>query len=155
MRRFLILAMLILVSPAGHPAKLYKWVDSTGHVSFQDHPPPAAIENFEVEEMKQEAETSPAKDQPTMPVTLFSVENCQSCAEIRSYLERRNIPVTILDPEQDEQVASKMKEQFGRIEVPIVLLGKKELKGVNVPWLATELDSAGFPAVAKDRSASR
>lgn len=148
MRKFLVLAVLFFVSPGGYPAKLYKWVDSTGHVSFQDRPPPAAIENFDVEEMEQ-GTASPPKDQSERSVTLFSVENCQSCAEIKSYLERRNIPVTILDPEQDEQVASKMKEQFGRIEVPIVLLGKKELKGVNVPWLASELDNAGFPAEAK------
>lgn len=136
--------MCMLVAPVS-AAKLYQWVDGKGRITYQDRPPPSGVDNYEVRDM-QVVESDAAEGSQSVPVVMYTVQNCPSCEEVRAYLQRHNVRVTFKDPEQEQSVATEMQERFGRVEVPIVLIGEKELIGVNVPWLSSELKSAGIGA---------
>lgn len=143
MQNLLLSLLLILIAGNAQAGKLYRWEDARGHVTYQDRPPPPLVKEFEVSDVESSVGAEEKADQPKQ-VVLYAVDNCLSCEEIRAYLQSRKISVIFKDPEKEASVAVEMAERFGRVEVPIVLIGDKELKGVNVSWLASELDSAGF-----------
>jgi len=145
----------LLVSAPVHAAKLYKWVDEHGRVSYQDSPPPKDS-NFSETALSDPDAVDPATksylDKLTAaasksPVVLFSIPDCDGCDLIRSYLEKRNVPFEEKNVDNDPGIQEELKSVAGRLEVPLVVLGERVLRGYSRSVLDTEFDSAGYPKI--------
>ena len=150
---FPILLGALLISTPANAAKLYKWVDEQGKVSYQDRPPPGNS-NFSETVLSDPDAVDPATKsyQDKMaaaasksPVVLFSIPNCDGCDLIRSYLEKRNIPFEEKNVEKDRKLQEELKGFAGRLEVPLLVIGERVLRGYSRPILETEMDLAEFP----------
>jgi glutaredoxin len=153
MYRFIVLALLSFVvglAPAG-AAKLYKWVDRQGNVSYHDQPPPEGS-GYRVEEKpiasgekpKKKTNDSNAKAVEKFPVVLYSATKCDSCDLARAYLDKRKVPYTVKQVEGDLKVQAELKQKIGSLSVPTILIGEKVMKGYLESLLEGELDAAGY-----------
>jgi hypothetical protein len=91
-----VLVTALAVAPA-YAAKLYKWVDERGNISYQDRPPPEGAGRVEEKTLREgrggnsgspEAAEAAAKS----PVTLYMVPKCSPCDAARAYLRKRGVP---------------------------------------------------------------
>lgn len=151
MRVLLILLTTLLTVPWGAASaqKLYKWVDSQGNVSYQDHPPPANSE-ITVEEKRITSRRAPEGGDDAAeknPVVLYAVPKCSSCDEARKYLKSRNVPFAEKNVEGNVKLQQELKQKAGGLSVPTILVGTKVLNGYLESLLAGELDQAGYPKI--------
>lgn len=150
LRSVLILCAMVSMSSAV-AGNLYRWVDSSGKVQYTDQPPPATAKNVEQKNFGAnviEGDTLPYETRLAVqrnPVVLY-VNNCGvSCDKARALLKTRRIPYTARNPETTPADAEALKKLAGTLVVPVLVVGKKHLKGFEVDgWNAT-LDDAGYP----------
>lgn len=140
-------AMLISIPPV-QAARLYKWVDKDGNVSYHDRRPFEA--GYRVEEKDIGARSQAPNDTPPeviekFPVVLYSASKCDSCDAARTYLKRRGIPFTEKNVEGDRKLQEELIKQAGGLAVPTIMVGTKILKGYMESLLEGELDDAGYP----------
>ncbi len=141
------LAMLLAAVPAD-AAKLYKWVDAQGNVSYQDRPPPS--DGGKVEERTVKT-TTPGGD-PALgavaaqhPVVLYTTNKCAPCDIARNYLNSRKIPFTEKSAATDVAVQEELRKKAGALTVPTVSIGSKVITEYSQAWIESELDQAGYP----------
>lgn len=142
-----VLGMLFTAAAAG--AKLYKWVDKDGNVSYHDRPPPAEG-GYKVEERDIGAAEKTKADgaeeiAAKFPVVLYSIPVCGSCDLARTYLQKRKVPFSEVNLESDPKVQETARKKFGSLSVPIITIGEKVMKGYLESLLEGELDQAGYP----------
>ena len=145
-----VLVTMLAVAPA-YAAKLYKWVDERGNVSYQDRPPPEGVGKVEEKNLRDghggdsgspEAAEAAAKS----PVTLYMVPKCSSCDAARVYLKKRGVPFTEVNvSEKNPQAQQEMRKKIGELSVPTITVGSKVMQGYVESLLAGELDQAGYP----------
>ncbi len=146
----MLLAAAVAVQPA-HGAKLYKWVDENGNVSYQDSPPANGADYTEATLDVDDSGTGGADAEGlrelarTVPVTLYATSRCDGCDLTRIYLERRGIPFVEKDVENDAESQEALAKLLGRLEVPTVTVGERYVNGYNKPMLESELNAAGYP----------
>lgn len=145
-----VLATTLAVAPA-YAAKLYKWVDERGNVSYQDRPPPEGVGRVEektVREGRGVDSGSPAATEAATksPVTLYMVPKCSPCDAARVYLKKRGVPFTEINvSEKNPQAQQEMVKKIGELSVPTITVGSKIMQGYVESLLAGELDQAGYP----------
>jgi len=145
----LLLALLVVV-PA-HAAKLYKWVDERGNVTYLDRPPPEGSGKVEEKNMRTGNEYgngSPAAVEAAakFPVTLYMVPRCSSCDAARQYLRNRKVPFKEVDvSEKNQEAQLEMRKKVGDLAVPTLTIGSKVMKGYIESLLEGELNEAGYP----------
>lgn len=140
-----IAASLLVVSGAPQADKLYRWVDEQGNVSFQDHPPPSEVVSFEERSLGSAGTGGvDAEAPPPVPVVVYGIDDCDACADARTYLTAKGIAFTTRDPSQDQAVAKEMVERFGKAEVPIIAVGDEIVRGHSPLWLDSVLAKAGY-----------
>jgi glutaredoxin len=153
------LSCLLVAAPAA-AERLYKWVDPSGNVTYQDRPPPPGM-GGRVEE-KILRDKAGGGDDPSLsaiaaktPVTLYVTTKCAPCDLARAYLKGRKVPYTEIDVSEKNPDAQKaMREKVGELAVPTILVGTKVMKGYMESLLEGELDQAGYPKqVVKTESA--
>ena len=145
---------IILFSSLSAQADIYRWVDNNGKVVYSDQPPSANIKRADKIKSKgvkpgdvglpyslQQAVTN-------FPVTLFITPCGDPCTRGRELLAKRGIPYT----EMDATVAAAQEElkkiNGGRLEVPVLLVGRDTLKGFTEHSWNSALDAAGYPQTA-------
>lgn len=144
------LVLLFFVALAGvapaHAAKLYKWVDRDGNVSYQDRPPPS--DAGRVEEKRFGAGGSvfgSARDDATRPpVVLYSTPKCSACDGARAYLKARGVPFTEKNVEGDRKLQQELIKRAGGLAVPTITVGDKVMRGYLESLLEGELEQAGY-----------
>jgi glutaredoxin len=141
------LAIALAAGPAAG-AQLYKWVDDKGRVEWRDTPPPADAKNVETRTMHgNTVQTSnlPYSVQQAVknfPVTLWVVPDCEPCTAARNHLAKRGVPHTEHNAQKEP---AALKKLTGSMDVPILTVGSRTLKGyLDTDWDAA-LDSAGYP----------
>ena len=147
-----ILVMVLAVAglSVAQAETLYKWVDSQGRVSYHDKPPPEGSD-FRVEEKnldtgrKSEADDTLEKIVEQYPVVLYSVPVCGSCDLARVYLEKRKVPYSEHNLENNVELQQKLKQKLGALSAPTITIGEKVMKGYVESILEGELDTAGYP----------
>ena len=151
LRLKLVLIMMMLVSaPFAHAAKLYKWVDKDGNVSYHDQPPPSDA-GYRVEEKNLGGRTrAPSAAIPEdvlakFPVVLYSAPKCSSCDNARTYLKDRGVPFTEKNVDGDRKLQDELIKQSGGLAVPTIFVGGTVMKGYMESLLEGELDEAGYP----------
>ncbi len=145
----LLAAVLAVHAATATAAQLYRWVDDKGRVEWRDTPPPAnakKVERRTVGGSVIETSTLPYGLQQAVknfPVTLY-VSNCgDGCTSARAHLIRRGIPYTEKNPQDD--VAGYKKLTNGGMEVPMLFVGRDQLKGYLETSWDRALDTAGYP----------
>jgi hypothetical protein len=143
-----LLVAALVAAPAG--AELYKWTDAEGNVHYTDTPPPASAKKSERKKLtdKPSAPAVPYALQQAMknaPVTLYSYDCGDGCAKASALLARRGIPFTPKDP-LDPATREEMKKATGGDEVaPVLMVGRRVLKGYEEGAWNSALSAAGYP----------
>jgi len=149
MKRIAILfsAAILLATSAG-AAQLYRWVDEKGNVEWRDTPPPAnakKVEQRNVGGSSIQTSELPYSVQVAMknfPVTLWTTSCGAGCDQAKAHLTRRGVPYTEKDPQADVDAFQKLT---GSNEVPVLFVGKTQIKGYLDSQYDAALDAAGYP----------
>ncbi len=156
----LVTALMALGIPAAQADTLYKWVDSQGRISYHDQPPPDGA-GYRVEEKvlgtgnKHQEDDTLAKVVEKYPVVLYSVPACGSCDLARAYLQKRKVPFTEQNLDNNPELQQKLKKKIGSLSAPTITIGEKIMKGYVDSLLEGELDEVGYPKIeASESSAS-
>lgn len=147
----LIALPLVFASPMG-AAQVYRWVDADGKVHYTDQPPPPTAKNVQQKKVPV-AGTSGAEDasyalrqaKKNFPVTFFVTDCGQGCTQARQLLDKRGIPYGEKNPLQPADAEALKKVTGGKLEVPVLLIGKTVLRGFEESQWHGELDAAGYP----------
>src|SRR4051812_42553319 len=150
MRIQLLLVLAFAVTHAS-AAQLYRWEDEKGNVEYRDTPPPANAKKVEQRNIGAntiQTSTLPYSLQQAMknhPVTLWTFDCGTPCASARAHLVRRGVPYSERNGQKE---ADALKKLTGSMEVPVLMVGSKQLKGyLDSDWDAA-LDAAGYPRSA-------
>ena len=144
----ILLALFVFSTTSAHAAKLYKWVDKDGNVSYQDHPPPPNAGRVETRDLAT-TRSPEMKDgvAEKSPVVLYSIPRCQSCDLARAYLQKRKVPFVEKNVQGNPALQAEMKQKIGELMAPAILVGDKVIKNYVESWLESELDQAGYPKI--------
>ena len=131
----------------------YRWEDAQGRVYYSDQPPPPGARNVrKTREFDDDEEGAlPYRLQVVVekaPVTLYATDCGQPCDRARELLITRGVPHTMLDASTPEVQAELQKLTNGRVEVPVVVIGKVVLRGFEEGQWNSALDVAGYPSYA-------
>lgn len=147
------IAILILASILCGPvaaAQLYRWVDEKGRVEWRDTPPPPSakkVEQRSVGGSTIETSTLPYSVQvaaKNFPVTLWTAKCGPTCDQAKAHLVRRGVPHV----EKDAQADDNFEKLTGGTEVPVLYVGRTQIKGYAAPQYDAALDAAGYPSSA-------
>ncbi|MBI5783022.1 MAG: glutaredoxin family protein [Gammaproteobacteria bacterium] len=147
---FLFMALAVAGLSAAQAGALYKWMDSQGRVSYHDQPPPEGS-GYRVEEKNLGSGKKPAVDDTLgkivekYPVILYSVPVCGSCDLARIYLQKRKVPFTEQNLENNGELQQSLKKKLGSLSAPTIMIGEKVMKGYVESILEGELDTVGYP----------
>jgi glutaredoxin len=148
----LVTALMAIGIPAAQADTLYKWVDSQGHISYHDQPPPEGA-GYRVEEKvlgtgnKHKEDDKLAKVVEKYPIILYSVPDCDSCDLARLYLEKRKVPFTEQNLNTNPELQQTLKKKIGSLSAPTIMIGEKVMKGYVESVLEGELDGVGYPKI--------
>ena len=148
----LAIAACALACAAQAQSSVYRWVDKDGKVHFSSEPPPSDAQNVTEKRMGggNTAEGQlPYATQMAMksnPVTLYVSNSCGDyCTEGRQLLANRGIPYTEKNAEANPEDTEKLKALIGGLQVPVLVVGTKPIKGFAENTWHSALDSAGYP----------
>ena len=150
MRTLSLFLALLLGADMACAADLYKWVDAEGHVHYTDQPPPPSAKSVERKNPKGnliESDTVPFEVQEVAkkyPVTLYSFPECgDPCTSGEAYLNKRGIPYTMKNQDQDKVALQKLT---GGNQIPVLVVGTQPpIKGFQENQWKDILDLAGYP----------
>ncbi len=154
-----VMVLVVLGLSAAQADTLYKWVDSQGRVSYRDQPPPEGA-GYQVEQKvlgtshQSKEDDTLAKIAEKNPVVLYVAPGCSSCDLARAYLQKRKVPFTEQNVENNVGLQQKLKEITGSVSVPAITIGDKVMKGYLESILEGELDDAGYPKIETPESAA-
>jgi hypothetical protein len=145
------LLLALLLAGGAQAAQLYRWVDEKGRVEWRDTPPPPGAKKVErrtVGASVVETSTLPFSVQQAMqnfPLVLYVTDCGEGCSKAREHLNRRGLPYTERNPQDDFEAFRKLTD--GRVEVPLLFVGRQMLRGYEPGAWDTALDAAGYPRV--------
>ena len=143
LKTFLISLLTLAVSNA-NAAKLYKWVDANGNISYQDQPPPKNAKILSEKEVVESGDKQPYKN-PNLPkIVVYSVDDCELCDRLVTVLRVNEIPHVELPLEDDREAQSKILNKASSIIAPTIFIGEDIIQGGNEEKFREELRSAGF-----------
>jgi hypothetical protein len=150
MARLFVLALALTLSSGISLAaqQVYVWTDEHGNKEYRDTPPPPEAKNIERRDLgvstiqTSELPYSVQQAVNNFPVTLW-VMNCGAvCTDARNHLVRRGVPFTEKNPQADREAFEKLT---GGVEVPVLYIGNRKLKGYLASDWDAALDLAGYP----------
>lgn len=143
---WLSLATLLMVNNAW-AAKLYKWVDEDGNISYQAERPPSnatVLEETELKTSRPSASSSAvAAASERNPVVVYTVANCDNCEILLLRLKQLGVPAS----EQsllDENVQARILGLSGKLAAPTLFIGDRLVESITQENLIEELDAAGY-----------
>lgn len=152
-----VMALVAIGLSVAQAETLYKWVDKSGHVSYHDQPPPEGS-GYRVEEKVLGTSKKPKEDETLAkiaekyPVVLYSVPVCGSCDLARAYLQKRKVPFTEQNLENNPDLQQTLKKKIGALSAPTIMIGEKVMKGYVESILEGELDEVGYPKIEAPES---
>jgi len=144
------LALLVVAGAAAAQSRIYKWKDAKGQVHYGDTAPPQGAQTLQV--AGQPAPASAGSAMPyeltravlQHPVTLYTTARCGACDQGRSLLRTRGVPFTekTVSTQEDQQA---QRRQTGKDELPLLLVGSRQVLGFQAAGWQEALDSASYP----------
>ena len=139
----------------------YKYIGPDGRVVYSDQPPPPTAKPI-----AKPAAGSPAapgasaaagssassaglpyvlqQAVKTFPVTLYTTNECEACAQGRNYLVKRGVPFTEKTVRNADDL-KVFKEATGAAQVPVMMLGNNKQVGFEEGAWNGALNVAGYP----------
>jgi len=150
------LAAALAAAFASHAqTTVHRWVDKDGKVHFSDAPPPPEVKESSTQRMgggDAAAPQLPFATQEAMkrnPATLYVSDDCgELCTSGRTLLAKRGVPYTERNVGASKEAADEVKKLAGAMQVPLLTLGSKAVKGFDEELWTAELDSAGYARTA-------
>ena len=144
---------VLLLLGAQVQAEAYRWTDPvTGRTVISDLPPPG-----NVKQTRKTQDTTPTSEgrsfalqraMAKFPVTLYTAPDCSDyCAQARQLLKGRGIPFTEKVLKTAEDIA-EAKAAFGDAFVPLLKVGRQNVRGFDAASYNNLLDLAEYPAAA-------
>jgi glutaredoxin len=133
---------------------VYRWVDANGRVQYSDQPPPPGAKDAQERNVQgnsiqnNEASLGTVEAQKKNPVTLYVSECGESCDSAKSFLNKRGVPHTVVDPTRSAELNKKFKDETGSNVLPVLKIGERRLTGWSEGNWTSALDSAGYPKTA-------
>lgn len=151
--RLLMLLAVGSISFLAIAGETYRWEDESGTVNYSDQPPPPGARNIRRtwEPDADEAEPLPYRLQMVVeksPVTLYVTDCGEPCDSARELLMARGVPHTLLDVFEAKVEKELLALTGGKLEVPVVKIGKTVLHGFEEGKWNSALDAAGYPSYA-------
>lgn len=140
-------------------ARLYKWVDEYGSVTYRDHPPLDGKYKVETRDygVKDESTQIAAEELRAValqyPITLYMTDKCASCDLLRNYLKGKKVPFKEKNVAGDLKVQEELKGIVGELVVPALTIGKEVVRGFSRSTLDGRLKAVGYiraPEPAED-----
>ncbi len=82
------------------------------------------------------------KNHPTR-VLLYTTGRCVLCRQAKAFFKQHRIPFTEWDVERNQRAWKEFQRLGGR-GVPLILVGKQQIRGFDVRRLTRTLQQAGF-----------
>ncbi len=140
--KILVVSLIAIFSSNSYAAKLYKWVDANGNISYQDQPPPT---NGTLLSEKEVASNADPVDEDVLPeIVVYTVAECELCLRLVTVLKQNKVPHIELPLEDDRGAQNRILEKASSIIAPTIFIGEDILQGGNEENLLAELRSAGF-----------
>jgi hypothetical protein len=143
--------LLVLLAQNACADEVYRWRDSDGATYYSDiAPPPQARDAAR----KRLGDRPPEPVLPyalrvaqrDFPVMLFVAEGCgQACGQAGAYLARRGVPYTERNATAEDGRDALAALSGGKLEVPLLTIGKSVLRGFQEAAWSNALDAAGYP----------
>ena len=144
-------AFVLSAFPAAAQGQMYKWTDAAGTVHYSDTPPPASRQR-QARVLRPDTAPSGAPALPyelaravkNHPVTLYTTARCDACDQGRSLLAARGIPFAekTVNTAQDQQ---QLRSIGGRDELPLLVVGSRQVSGFQAAAWNDALDAAAYP----------
>lgn len=149
----LLLGAAAILSGSLFAGQLYRWVDEKGNVEFRDTPPPASVPSKNIQQRSVGGSSIETSGLPyavqvaakNFPVTLWASNCGAACDQAKAHLARRGVPYEAKDPTADVDAFEKLT---GSNEVPVMFVGRTQIKGYLASTYDEALDSAGYPKSA-------
>ena len=130
-----------------HAAKLYKWVDAQGRVSYQDKPPPQSAKILSEKPLKKADNNITKKIRlKTDPIDVYVTENCPSCESMINRLNELEVPYNEKNNKDHRDIQNLIIQQTSSISVPALFIDDKLVEGTSVSTIAQMLQEKGYTA---------
>ena len=141
--RLLIVLYLSTFAAASWSVEILQCEDSQGNKSFATICPPGTKQ---INKKNYSTGTPDSgNSSPSLSATLYVVPNCDSCDQVKEFLEVRNIPVTEKNVSGNADLQKELKDKTGgTLRVPVLVIGDKVVKGYNRTTLLATLAAAGY-----------
>ncbi len=152
------LTIAIFVQPAAWSAKLYKWVDENGNISYQDSPPPEGSTLIKEEEITPKSPPASEQSQSTVvfrqqPVIVYTIPNCPACDSLLEQLQGWNIPVSEQSL-QDRAVQARILQESDSLSAPTLYIGDNIISNQSEENLKSELQNSGYQITSTEETES-
>ena len=121
----LIIQTVVVLTLSTHvvfSAKLYKWVDAQGRISYQDKPPPQNSKILSEQELVK-SKKEPLATEFTAnknAIDVYVTQNCTSCDAAISLLDSWGVPHNIKNIEDHRDIQNIIIEATSALRVPAV-----------------------------------
>ena len=118
-------------------AKLYKWVDADGRISYQDKPPPSNSKILSEETLK-ERKKVPVKSEEKLisstnssPVDVYINKNCSVCDQVIDLLKTWDVAHNVKMINDHREIQRALIEQTTTVAVPAVFYQGKLFSDID------------------------
>lgn len=134
------LVFAIFSSPS-FAAMVHQCKDDEGNITFQDICPPGTtsvgVKRYGPEQLSEKPRVA------DISATVYLVPECETCEDIKDFLQLRNIPFTTKNVNDSIEVQNELKEKTGELKVPVTIIGEDAIVGYDRKRLLSALQKAG------------
>ena len=148
----IVLLLAALVALGANAQSVYRWVDKDGKVQYSDVPPPPDVKNVQTKKLGSgitiDQENLPYGVKQAMeknPVVLYANACGEPCSGARALLNKRGVVFTSRDPEKNAADGEALQKVAGALDVPVMTIGDKLVRGFDESSWNSALDAAGYP----------
>lgn len=141
------LGILVLSLSALHvgAVTIHECVDENNEKTYQESCPPGTTSSSTVKLQTGSADKKALPE--NINITLYMVPNCEACDVTRTVLKQYGANFNEVNIKNNATLQNKLKNIIGakgKLSVPTVVLGEKQVVGFDKTLLISELESAGF-----------
>lgn len=145
-----LIALITMSGSSANAAKLYKWVDSNGTISYQDRPPPKNAKILSEKTVKSSVSDDANKNTSLPKILVYTVDDCEACETMISMFNESKVPHIRLPLKDDRKAQERILQQFSSIIVPTIFIDDEIIQGRTPDQVREMLKSAGFEVVKED-----
>lgn len=151
MKKLVFLLFSFLLGVNAHAAvKIVECEDEQGNRSFQKTCPPGSTQISEKQFKTGTSSDEDSNNNINISATLYLIPDCESCEEVKEFLDARNISYTEKDVSDDLELQKELTDLSGSLKVPTTVIGDEILTGYSRSNFMAALENEGFSAEDED-----